>query len=141
MRALRDFSAAFCTVCAVTGGLYMLCPEGAARRAVKYVFSLIFLICVVSAIPGLRSIRAEIPEVREETQITEEMRTAAARLTFEAALRNAGIEFTKISLSTDKSEDGSIKITKVTVASSASSEDIREALGGEDAAYTVEVIP
>lgn len=140
MNALRDFAVSFCTVCAVMGALYMLVPSGAAQRAVKYLFSLIIVICVISALPGLKSIRASLPQTAAETEISEEMRITAARLTFETALQSAGIEFDKITVWADKSDDGSIKITKVTVASSDNGDKIREILGGDDAAYTVEIV-
>lgn len=141
MNALRDFAAAFCTVCIVTGGLYMLCPKGALEKAVKYLFSLIFLICAASALPGLKNISADFISRPADTEISEEMRVTAARLTFETALRSAGLEFSKITVCTDKNGDGSIKITKVVVAASGSAEQIRETLGGDGAAYTIEVVP
>ena len=134
MNALRDFAVSFCTVCAVMGALYMLVPNGAAQKAVKYLFSLIIVICVISAVPGLKGIRASLPQTAAEMRIT------AARLTFETALQSAGIEFDKITVWADKSDDGSIKITKVTVASSDNGDKIREILGGDDAAYTVEIV-
>lgn len=118
----------------------MLCPKGAAEKAVKYIFSLIFLICIISSVPVLKKINADIILSENELQISDEMRETAARLTVEAALRNAGIEFNEITLYTDKSENGSIKITKVRVVSSAPYEKIQEALGGEDTAYSVEVV-
>lgn len=140
MNALGNFAVSFCISCTVIGGLYMLCPKGAAEKAVKYIFSLIFLICIISSVPVLKKINADIILSENELQISDEMRETAARLTVEAALRNAGIEFNEITLYTDKSENGSIKITKVRVVSSAPYEKIQEALGGEDTAYSVEIV-
>lgn len=139
MNALRDFSVSFCTVCTVMGALYILVPKG-AERAVKYIFSLITVICVISAIPSFKIIRAELPYTSGQTEISEEMRITAARLTFETALQNEGIEFDKITVSADKSDGDSIKITKVTVATAGNEDKIREILGGDGAAYTIEIV-
>lgn len=118
----------------------MLCPKGAVEKTVKYLFSLIYIICIISAAPGLKQLGASFRPSEGDIEISREMREAAARLTIEAALSTAKIDFEKITLYTDKTEDGSIRINKVTVVSSASEEEIREALGGEDTAYKIEVI-
>lgn len=141
MKALFDFTASFCAVCIMTGALYMLCPKGALQQSLKYVFGLIFVLCIMSALPGLKGITASFTTNKENTVINEEMHITAARLTFETALKNNGLEFSKITVCTDKLPDGSIKIIKVEVISPELPETVREVLGGEDCAYTIEVRP
>ncbi|MBE6728070.1 MAG: hypothetical protein E7562_05425 [Ruminococcaceae bacterium] len=139
MSSLSQFTAAFCTVCIMTGVLYVLCPKGALQQSVKYVFSLIFVVCIMSALPGLKGISADFLKNENNIVINEEMQNTAIRLTFEVALANSGIEFSKITVCTDKLPDGSIKITKVEVITPELPETVRKVLGGEDCAYTVEV--
>ena len=55
-------------------------------------------------------------------------------------MKNAGIEFTKITVCTDKSDGGSIIISKVTVFSGQSAAEIKCALGVVAENYEVEVV-
>ncbi len=138
MNALRSFAAAFCTVCIMTGGLHLLCPSGRTEKAVRYAIGLIFLLCVLSAIPGLKG-AVSIPIETAETTGTADSATTAQTV-FETALRQAGIPFSQIILCTDNSAKGGINITKVTVYTSADASDVRRVLGGDDATYEIEVV-
>jgi len=138
MRTLGEFVTTFCTVSVVLGGLYMLKPDSATGKTVKYVFSLIFICIVASA---LINIKITVPSIDYNTSSAEiNSAELSLRLTFEQALKNADINFSKIFVYTDKNEDGSIIINKITVFSSDSKEKIIEALGGETAEYEIEVV-
>ena len=65
---------------------------------------------------------------------------ASAEYVYGQLLKNAGIEFTKITVCTDKSDDGSIIISKVTVFSGQSAAEIKRALGVVAENYEVEVV-
>ncbi len=140
MSGLKEFAASFCVVCIAMGILYTLCPKGNIERAVKYVFSLIMLLCVLTSIPKLRSIPYDIETaVNDNISNADEISQTALRLTFETALKNEGIDFSKITVCTDKSEDGSIKITKVVVITAVPYEEIYKILGDGNGEYTLEV--
>lgn len=139
MSALGEFATAFCSVCIMAAGLYMLCPAGKLEKSVKYVFSLVFLVCVVSAFKGVGEFKPRL-DVRETEIVSKEMDVAAAELAFKMALRNEGIKFSDLEVCTDISATDGIIINKVVVYSSEPTEKIREILGGEDAQYVVEVV-
>lgn len=139
MSALGSFVTAFCSVCVMVAGLHMLCPSGSLEKAVKYIFSLVFLLCVVSAFPGLDSFEPRL-DISETEIISESMDTSAAEWAFRLALQDAGIKFSKITVCTDNSATDGIIINKVVVYSSEPAENIREILGGDDAEYAVEVV-
>ncbi len=139
MTALRSFAAAFCTVCVLTGGLYLLCPADRTEKAVRYVFGLIFVLCLLSVFPGLK--QADFSALSQPPPVTEsQIGSTAARQTFELALQRAGIEFSKITVYTDNPTADSIDITRVTVYTSADPDTVRELLGGDGATYEIEVI-
>ncbi|MBR4072354.1 MAG: hypothetical protein IKK24_00300 [Clostridia bacterium] len=141
MKGLSEFVIAFCTVSIVIGGLYMLKPDSATEKSVKYVFSLIFICVIASALINIKFGSLEIPDnssVATDTEIS--LAEMSLRLTFEEVLRNADINFSKISVYTDKKADGSIIINKVTVFSDDSVEKIVQLLGGNTAEYEIEVV-
>lgn len=139
MSGLAGFVTAFCSVCVMTAGLYMLCPAGSFEKAVKYIFGLVFLLCIVSAFPTFNSIKLPI-NTKEADIINESMDIAAAEWAFRIALQNAGINFSEITVCTDNSVNDGIKINKVVVYSLEPAEKIREILGGDGAEYVVEVV-
>lgn len=139
MTALRSFAAAFCTVCVVTGGLVLLCPTDRLGKAVRYVFGLMFLLCVLTVIPGLKQ-SALLTDSTAPPQLSQTETPDLARQTFALALREAGIEFSQILVSTDNSASDSISITKVTVYTAADASAVRELLGGDGAPYEIEII-
>lgn len=106
-------------------------------KTVRYALSVFMLFCIVSAamlFTGTK-IKPDIPTVNIEKN---DMSAVAARQTFAEALRREGIDFSEITVCTDKSDDGSISITEVTVYTSVSEERINEIIGSDD--YDVRVI-
>ena len=49
MNFFSSFAVAFCGACVFIGAIYMLCPDGAVSKSVKYVLGLVFLLSVISA--------------------------------------------------------------------------------------------
>ena len=70
----------------------------------------------------------------------EELKAAAARYVYGEALRSCEINFSEITVCTDKNEDGSIVISKVIIYSDADKERIRAALGSAAENIEVEII-
>lgn len=137
MNSFRAFVTAFCAATVFAGGVELLCPKGRMSKTVRYALSVFMLFCIVSAamlFTGTK-IKPDIPTVNIEKN---DMSAVAARQTFAEALRREGIDFSEITVCTDKSDDGSISITEVTVYTSVSEERINEIIGSDD--YDVRVI-
>ena len=140
MKYLSQFIAAFCGASVFIGGLYMLCPDGVMNKSVKYIFSLIFILTVVSAaafsggwdMPYIEPVVADAD--------TEALQTAAAEYVFAEALKSEGIEFSKITVCTDKTETGSISISKVIIWSGDEKERILSALAEAAENIKVEIV-
>ena len=133
MNAFSAFAAALCAACVLIGALHLITPDGAMSKPVKYALSVVFLISVISAaaIPLKKiSVDITVPDCEEYSE----------EYVYGRLLKNAGIEFTKITVCTDKSDDGSIIISKVTVFSGRSAAEIKRALGVVAENYEVEVV-
>ncbi len=128
---MTQFFTSFCVGSILIGSLYIICPEGNISKHVKYVFSLIFLIIVISAanIP-LKSISADIFSEKENIIETEGLDKSSAEYVFAYTLKNQNINFSKISIFTDKTNDGSIVITKVVIVTNEPKEKVINALDG-----------
>lgn len=137
MSTFRSFVTAFCAATVFAGGVELLCPKGRMTKTVKYALSVFMLFCIVSAallFTGTK-IKLDTPSVNIEKT---DMSALAARQTFAEALRRENIEFSEITVCTDKSDDGSISITEVTVYTSESEERITEIIGSDD--YDVRIV-
>ena len=138
MSAISSFIAAFCVGCVALGGLYLICPKGAFEKSVKYVFCLCLVCCVISCFSGIGNISFKIST--DETQsVSAGAAAEASRMVFERALEKSGINFSKLTVLTDKADDGSIIIIKVTVVTTESAENVKSVISG-NGSYEVEVI-
>ena len=108
------------TLCAgmiLIGALHFLAPGGAMGKSVKSVLGMVFLVTVLAAcLPAFRGFSAQIvlntaQEKAENSALTE----TNAKYVLGEVLKKAGISFSKITVCTDKSDDGSISISKVII--------------------------
>ena len=120
------------------GALYILVPEGKMSKAVTYAFSISFLCLVLSAAVKLGNI--QLPKMKNDSvnYNNERLSAAAAQAVFAEALSRAEINFSKITVFTDKTESAGISITKVLVFTSADYEKVHSVIGSEN--YEVVVI-
>lgn len=127
---MNGFFISFCTGCILIGALQMLCPEGNISKSVKYIFSLIFILITISAanIP-IKSIDFSLPDIDYSDFDVTDMQKVSAEYVYSYTLKSQNINFSKISVFTDNSEDDGIVITKVIIMSNESHEKIFEALG------------
>ena len=139
MNGFYSFVLAFCTVCAVLGGLGVIVPSGNFANPIKYIFCLCFVCVILGSVISIGKVDFSIMGESEELTVSEIGAEVLARQTFEEALRNADIEFEKIKVFTDKSESGGIFITEVEVYSHESFAKINEIISS-DGAYEVRVI-
>ena len=132
---------ALCAACVFIGMLYILCPDGAVSKSVKYILSLVFLVSVTAA-AGAVVPKGEIslPVSSNINVDTQNLDAANAELFYSCLLSLSGIDFTKISVCTDKCEDGSISISKVLIYSNENREEILECLNGAAENTEVEII-
>lgn len=141
MNSIYEFVTVFCSICLLFGGIYILKPTGNTAKTVKYIFSLIFVCVVLTAIFKIKTVDFNLKSnVLNYELATDSLTENAIILTFSEALRSAEINFYKITVCTNKNEDGSISISKVTVISNEEKEKIIKTLGGEDAEYEIEVL-
>lgn len=141
MNSLSSVLTAFCAACVFIGALYILCPDGAMSKPVKYLLSLVFLVSVIAS-AGLVTQKGSVslPTFSEQIIDTESLDAANAELVFSCALRLGGIDFSKISVYTDKTADGSISISKVLIYSRHTKEEILRVLGTAAEKTEVEII-
>ena len=138
MSTILSFIASFSVISVTLGALYMLCPEGTLQKSVKYVFVLLLLCSMIALITGMKKVSFDfhMPQYRYQP---ENAQAIGIKLNFERALKNEGIEFSKITVCTDKSKDGSIIISEVIVYSSETEEKILNTIGNPKE-YEVTVI-
>ena len=139
MSDFASFLSAFCVGCVVLGGLYLLVPEGKLQKAVRYTFSLCFICILITSIGTIGSLDFKIEQKNEGEFISVGAAAESARIVFERALTNAEINFRKITVLTDKTDSGSIFISKVTVFSNDDENKILSLISG-DGSFEVEVI-
>lgn len=70
----------------------------------------------------------------------EELKAAAAKYVYVKALKSAEINFSEITVCTDKTEDGGIVISKLIIYSDCAEERIRAALGAAAENIEVEIV-
>lgn len=128
---MTQFITSFCVGSVLIGSLYIICPKGNISKQIKYIFSLIFLIIIISAanVP-LKSIDFDTLSPKDIQIDTEALETRAAEYVFSYTLKKQNINFQKISIFTDKTEDGSIVITKVVVVTNEPPQKVTNALAG-----------
>lgn len=141
MSSISSAICGFCAACVFIGALFMLCPDGALSKSVKYTLSLVFLLAVISAAGiGVKNFDADFFKTEQTDISTEQLTELNIRLVFEETLRKNGINFEEISVFTDKLETGGISITKVIIRSDCEKEKIFEVLGNVSNSVEVEVI-
>lgn len=138
------FNSVVTAVCAAGicfGAIFIICPNGKMERSVKYVLSLCFLLIIITiAGVGVKVSDFQLDFENTVSVDARELEIAAAQYTIELALKNAGIDFREISVSTDNLSTGGISCTKVKIYTDCDKQRIVNALGGERKDFEVEVI-
>ena len=99
---MKTFIAAFCTGAVLLGVLYILVPEGRNSKTVRYAFCLCFLSIVLSAAVKISGDGFSHFGVSERNFENEKLSAATAETVFAEALAEAGINYKKITVFTDK---------------------------------------
>lgn len=139
MSWFNSFLTSVCAAMILIGVLYLITPDGSMGKPVRYVLSLCFLAVIVSFAPlGAAKFNFEFEEPAYDSGAETDLITDSAVYVYKQALTAAGINFNEITVCTDKSENGSISITKIMIYSNEPDYKIREALA--DAAKNYEVV-
>lgn len=139
MSGINAFITSFCTSCILLGFLYLLCPAGNMSSSVKYIFCLCFVCCVVSNVIAIPKPDFTVFDKNRNIEILTEQNTAVtAQTVFAEALLSENVKFRKITVNTNKLNDGSIIINKVTVYTDEPPQRVIEVIGSND--YEVDVI-
>lgn len=140
MNTVLQFFASFCIAAIFIGALFIICPDGAMSKTVKYALSLVFL-CIVISTAG---ITVRTPVVFESPHSFSEgerqMEITFARQVYARALYSKQINFKVIEVFTNKQADDSIIISKVQIFTEHSKEAVLSALEGLNPKVEVEVI-
>ena len=132
MSTFKIFATAFCSGAVMLGALYILAPEGGSKKAVRYAFCLAFLCIVLSA--AVKFSGEGFPTFKESARNFggEDLSAATARTVFAEALREAKINYKKITVFTDKTNSGGINITKVFVYTAADYRKVYAVIGSQN---------
>lgn len=140
MNYITSFLTAFCVSSVFIGCLHIICPEGNLSKPVKYLFSLLFIVIIISSATFFTDTEIDFtaPTVNIESQ--DELQIASAEYIFSYVLSANGINFSEITVCTDKSADSSIVISKVIIHTDCKKEKVLTALGELSKNREVEII-
>lgn len=138
MKNLGSFIVSFCGVCAAVGGISMILPSGKISKSVKQIISLTVICAFLGLFAVLLNIKISADKSIYDTDFSVNYEETV-KTVFESALKSKNIKFREITVYTDKTQDGRIFITKVTVYSAESKAKIVSAIGN-GSEYEVEVI-
>lgn len=140
MTRLSDFFITFCVSAIFIGALLIICPNGQMSKSVKYILSLVFTLLIISSALKINFDLNFTPETEAINSYTEALDNKSAEYVYGQCLKAAEIEFSKISVLTNKSESGSIVISKVLIFSKEDKNKILSALSAVAQNFEVEVI-
>ncbi len=138
--AFSSFILSFCSACVLLGFLYMLCPSGSMSKPVKYLFCLCFIGCILSGVFAAANFNfSDFTQNTAESEfVTDQNAAVTAEMIFSNALTAQNIDFRKITVITDKLQDGSIIISEVTVYTDADAHTVEQVIGSEY--YEVKIV-
>ena len=140
MSNLATFFTSFCVSAILIGAFYVICPGGEISKSVKNIFSLIFTVVIISSALSIDPIFDYSAEITKNEEVINSLDTYSAIYVYSECLKAEKIEFSEISVLTNKTEEGGIVISKVIIFSSEDKEKILSALSIVAQNIEVEVI-
>ncbi len=128
MKDLIAFTSSFCVCIGIISCINILIPSGKNSKAVKFTVNLTIILLLIGLISAVIKTDFTV-KVPRDTAVNSEISSTVSKMVIEIALEDNGINFKKIKVNTDNSEDGNISISKVTVYSSDNKERIKKILG------------
>lgn len=139
LSAVKEACLGFCAAAVFLGALSYIAPSGNMKPAVKYVFSLVFLLFGIGLFVGLGSISKTEIKVPAVNYSPESSNTVAVYLCG-AVLSDAGISYKKITAETTKTPGGDIYISILRIYTEEDSENVASAIKEKLEVKNVEVI-
>ena len=144
MSSVKGVVLGICAASLVLGAVYMLRPSGTVtEKSIRFAFAVIFLSVTVISVSALfkkefrpGSLAADNTYIESAAEIV----SAQAEYLTGEILQENNIEFKKISVLTDKTENGDIFIKRITVVSGEDFEKVREYITSVIETNGVEVI-
>ncbi len=143
MSELKSVILGLCIASVSLGVMYMLKPAGATDKSVRLSFAVIFLSLLVFSAARLLKMDFNGIKISTDTAATytaESIVSVRAHYLCEEILKEKGLSFGEINIFTDKTENGSISIKRITVESTEEPEVIRQSITAVIATDGVEVI-
>lgn len=135
---LRQLAITFCVLCLLTAGMDLLSEGLKTRRMLRFLCALVFLLTMLSCLPSL-SVTTSLP-TEAIGQVDTRPSERVAEILIGSVLEQNGISYRKITAKATKNEDGSIRLSKVTVFTGASLEQVTAVIRQTAEADEVEVV-
>lgn len=138
---MKEFFGVISVACVASAVFKWIFCDGEMKQMTRFVCILTVTLCIASSLIH-KEISFSLPDsVLEDTEVDGDIYEAAALPVFEAVLMDEGVPFEKILIQADKTDDGSIMISKVTVyAKEELKQTIETAILSKTEALEVEVI-
>ena len=143
---MNEFKSVILGICIASiglGAMYMLKPEGATAKAVRFAFAVIFLTLTVTLVVSL-FVKGDrlLPSLSSDTELLsyESIARLEAEQLAAEVLKEKGIKYEKIEIFTNKEDSGSISIKRITVKTNENPEYVRDSITAVIKADGVEVI-
>lgn len=140
MNYLSSFFISFCVSSVFIGAVFILCPTGQMSKPVRFVFSLVFTLIIISSALKIDfdlNFTLDTAEIESKASAVEE---SSAVYVYSECLKANEIDFSEISVLTTKTDDGRIVISKVLIFSKEEKNKILSALSVIAQNLEVEVI-
>lgn len=140
MSNLAVFFSSFCVSAILIGALYIICPGGEISKSVKNIFALVFTLVITSSAVTVNPVFDFGGDFSQNEGVTSVIDISSAVYVYSECLKAEKIEFSEISVLTNKTEDGGIVISKVIIFSNEDKEKILSALSVVAQNLEVEVV-
>lgn len=140
MNYLSSFFIAFCVSSIFIGAVFILCPTGQMSKSVRFVFSLVFTLIIISSALKINFNFDFTPDTNGIGSNAEAIEKSSAVYVYSECLKQNKIDFSEISVLTTKTDDGRIVISKVLIFSKEEKNKILSALSVIAQNLEVEVI-
>lgn len=138
---MKEFFGIISVACVASAVFKWIFCDGEMKQMTKFVCVLSVTLCIASSVSNKTVSYTLTDSLWQETKVDINIYQSAALPVFEAILKDEDIAFEKISIQADKTEDGSIMISKVKVyAKEELREKIQTAIFSKTEAAEVEVI-
>ena len=141
MNYLNSFFMSFCVSAIFIGGIFIICPNGKMSKPIKYILCLIFTVIIIVSVSKINP-DFDLPYFESQIleQNSDKLQIQSAEYVWGSCLKAASINFTKITVCTNKTQNNSIVISKVIICSDCEETRILQALGEAAKNFEVEVI-